>query len=81
MTPTNDDRIQRTLIDLIAGNIQMFLLDQRRARRNDSWFTVAQIADELDMRPHLVLYYLALKQLVANPLIERFEGQIRWCSI
>ena len=80
MTPTNDDRIQRTLIDLIAGNIQMFLFDQRRARRNDNWFTVAQIADQLDMRLHLIPFYLALKQVAANPVIERFDGQVR-CSI
>ena len=80
MTPTNDDPIQRTLIDLIACNVYMFLFEQRRARRNDSWFTVAQIADKLDLLPHFIPYYIALKQVAANAQIERFDGHIRWSA-
>ena len=77
MPPTND-RIEQTLIGIIAFNIQMFLFEQRRMLKNDGWFTVAQIADELYLPPYFVPFYSALKQLAGSARIERFDGQVRY---
>lgn len=79
MTPTNNG-VDPVLIDIMECNIRLFLSGQRRLERNPNWFTVEQIADELDMRSQLIPFYLALKKLSANPNIDPLNGGIRWSA-
>lgn len=77
MTDPILDRIDESLIRLIVCQIKWFLLEQRRVRKNDDWFTVERIAAELDLRRDLIPSLHALKQLSASPSIEARDGLIR----
>lgn len=66
------------MADCVANIVQFFLLDERRVRKNDHWFSVEEVADELKLRGHLLVPYIrALGKLVDGRKIEGRDGCMR----
>jgi hypothetical protein len=71
-------RFDAQMTDCLASAIQFFLLDERRIKKNDRWFSVKEVADELKLRRHLLVPYIrALRKLVDGGKLEGLDGCMR----